>query len=232
MPLRLWLQRRLIRRADAIVALSEHVAARLREQQLVDARRLIVLPHPPFTFGDMPPPRTHTGPLRLLFFGRLLAYKGLDLLADAVAQLRTNSAWELRVVGNGPEGPELARLRTLPGVAVENRWVPEDEIGKLIAWADVVLLPYRESSQSGVGPAAIGAGRLVIGTKVGGLIEQLQNEPLATLCEPDPASFSVAMRNLIDAPKSERTSHQSDPREAWRDMARQLLNHVTPEVRV
>jgi glycosyltransferase involved in cell wall biosynthesis len=227
MPMRLWLQRKLIRRADAVVALSDHVAARLREQEAVDSGRLVILSHPPFTFDDMPPPRAHGGPLRLLFFGRLLAYKGLDLLAEAIAQLRTTNAWELRVVGSGPEAPELDKLRATTGVTVENRWVPEDEIGKLIAWADVVLLPYREASQSGVGPAAIGAGRFVIGTKVGGLIEQLQHEPQATLSEPDAASFAVALSNTIDAPRDAPACGVSaDPRHAWRDMAKEILDHV------
>lgn len=227
MPMRLWLQRKLIRRADAVVALSDHVATRLREQGAVDRGRLITLSHPPFTFDDMAPPRAHGGAVRLLFFGRLLAYKGLDLLADAMAQLRARNAWELRIVGSGPEAPELDKLRTTAGVTVENRWVPEDEIGKLIAWADVVLLPYREASQSGVGPAAIGAGRSVVGTKVGGLIEQLQNAPQATLSEPDAASFAAALSDIIDEPHDIRPCGISaDPRHAWRDMAQEIRDHV------
>jgi glycosyltransferase involved in cell wall biosynthesis len=227
MPMRLWLQRKLIRRADAVVALSEHVAARLREQAAADSARMIVLSHPPFTFDDMSPPRAHGGPVRLLFFGRLLAYKGLDLLADAIAQLRAKHAWELRVIGKGPEAPELDKLRATAGVTVENRWVPEDEIGSLIAWADVVLLPYREASQSGVGPAAIGAGRFVVGTKVGGLIEQLQHEPQATLSDPDAASFAAALSDIIDGPHDIRPCGISaEPRHAWRDMAKEILDHV------
>jgi len=228
MPMRLWLQRKLIARADAIIALSQHVAARLRDQRAAGGNRLIVLSHPPFGFDDMPPARMHDGPVRLLFFGRLLAYKGLDLLADAMAQLSTRNRWELRVAGQGPEAPELKKLRGIPGVIVENRWVPEDEIGELIAWSDIVLLPYRESSQSGVGPAAIGAGRSVVGTKVGGLIEQLQHEPHATLSEPDAGSFVAALREVIDA------SHlppcggiAAEPRQAWRDMAQKILDHVS-----
>jgi glycosyltransferase involved in cell wall biosynthesis len=227
MPMRLWLQRKLIRRADAVVALSAHVATRLREQAAVDGGRLITLSHPPFTFDDMPPPRAHGGPVRLLFFGRLLAYKGLDLLADAIVQLRATNAWELRVVGNGPEAPELDKLRATAGVTVENRWVPEDEIGKLIAWADIVLLPYREASQSGVGPAAIGAGRRVVGTKVGGLIEQLHHAPQATLSEPDAAGFATALSDTIDESRDIRPCGKSaDPRLAWRDMAQEILDHV------
>jgi glycosyltransferase involved in cell wall biosynthesis len=228
----MFLQRRLTRRADAVVALSEHVATRLREQRLVDASRLFVVPHPPFLFGPPPPPPfAHGGPPRLLCFGRLLPYKGLDLLASAMRRLGDAQAWELRVVGSGPEGAELAALRALPGVTVENRWVPEEAIGGLIAWADVLVLPYKEASQSGVAPAAIAAGRLVVSTRVGGLVEQLRNEKLATLCEPDADSLAAVLRGLLVAPPSVLAPQMpTDPRAAWRDVAERLLHAITTSV--
>jgi glycosyltransferase involved in cell wall biosynthesis len=225
-PLLMVLQRQLTRRADAVVALSRHVAARLGEQHVVRADRLFVVPHPPFTFGPMPSqPFSHGGTARLLCFGRLLEYKGLDLLASAMRQVGSQIAWELRVVGRGPECPALEALRALPGVTVENRWVPEDEVGTLIGWADVVVLPYKEASQSGVAPAAIAAGRLVVSTRVGGLIEQLENEDLAMLCEPDAASVAAALRDLLGTRPTMRPAMLSvDPRLAWRDAAQRLLN--------
>jgi glycosyltransferase involved in cell wall biosynthesis len=228
LPIQMILQRRLIRRADAVVALSGHVAARLDEQHLVDPDRLIVLSHPPFVFGPMPPPPfAHGWPPRLLCFGRLLPYKGLDMLASAMRLLGTEVACELRVVGSGPESAELASLRALPGVTVENRWVPEDEIGALIAWADIVVLPYREASQSGVAPSAIAAGRFVVSTRVGGLVEQLGRADLATLCEPDAASLAAGLHKLLIRPPADRPGTVPvDPRLAWRDMAEQLLNWI------
>ena len=229
-PLLMTLQRRLLRRADAVAALSKHVAGRLVEQRVVDADKLFVIPHPPFIFGPMPPPPlAHGGPLRLLFFGRLLAYKGLDLLASAMRRLSTRREWQLRVVGSGPESAELASLRALPGVTVENRWVPDDELGVLFAWADVVVLPYKEASQSGVAPSAIAAGRFTVSTRVGGLIEQLENENLATLCEPDGISLAAALCDLLDASGAERPEPASvDPRVAWRNVAELLLDRIIP----
>jgi glycosyltransferase involved in cell wall biosynthesis len=229
LPLQMFLQRRLLRRAGTVVVLSEHVGLRLREQRLIDSDRLIVLSHPPFIFGPMAAaPRAHAGPLRLLFFGRLLPYKGLDLLASAVPQIASYRAWELRVVGSGPESRELAALRAIPGVTVENRWVPEDEVGDLIAWADAVVLPYREASQSGIAPSVIAAGRAVVATRVGGLLQQLRDAPHTKLCEPDAASLANALRDVIDAPGNDRTGPgSSDPRVAWRDMAQQLLDRMS-----
>ena len=232
LPLLMFLQRQLTRRANVVVALSTHVAELLREQRLVTADKLLVVPHPPFAFGPKPtPPLMHTGAARLLFFGRLLPYKGLDLLASAMRQLGARREWQLRVVGSGPESTALASLRALPGVTVENRWVPEDEIAGLIAWADVLVLPYKEASQSGIAPAAIATGRFVVSTRVGGLVEQLGNEEMATLCEPNAASLAAALRNLLDGSPAERPSVEVvDPRLAWRDMVALLLAKITSSV--
>src|SRR5208282_4726743 len=115
------------------------------------------------------------------------------------------------------ESPVLATLRELPGVAVENRWIPEEELGPLLAWADAIVLPYREASQSGVAAAAITAGRLVVATEVGGLVEQLAGAPLARRCAPDPASTA---RALVALPAERSASGPApiirrNPADAW-----------------
>lgn len=124
-PLQMALQRALVRRADALITLTAHVADRLVVQGLLKnagraPKRLISSRLPPFAFGPPPPPpRAHGGPLRLLLFGRLLPYKGIDLLAEALSQLGPRSDLVVRVVGSGPEGPPLKVLRQMPSVSVE-----------------------------------------------------------------------------------------------------------------
>lgn len=186
------LQRALARRADAVVALTGHVATRLTQQGVVDGRRLIRAALPPLTQLEAPPPFAHGGLARLLCFGRLLPYKGLDLLAAAMRAIPPGTV-ELRVVGSGPEGEALAALRAVPGVAVENRWVPEDAMGALLAWADALVLPYREASQSGVAAAALAMGRFVIATRVGGIPEQLADQALARIVAPEAADIAAAI---------------------------------------
>ncbi|WP_237216024.1 glycosyltransferase family 4 protein [Falsiroseomonas oryziterrae] len=111
---------------------------------------------------------------RLLFFGRLRAYKGLDLLRDAFDQVRLrHPTATLRVVGEGDVGSLAPGLDRLPGVTVEPRWVPETEVPALLAQADLVVLPYREATQSGIVPQALAMGVPVVATPVGGLTEQL-----------------------------------------------------------
>ena len=198
-PLQMTLQRMLVKRADAVVALSEHVAGRLRAQGLLGGRKLIrgVLPQPPII--GLAPVRAHGGPFRLLSFGRLLAYKGLDLLADALAEVLPGTDMVVRVVGQGPEGEALSALRHLPRVTVENRWVPEAEIPALLGWADGVVLSHREASQSGVAAAALASRRFLVATRVGGLVEQAGYDPAAILCEVSAEGLAAGLRTMLAA---------------------------------
>jgi len=226
-PFQMQLQRSLMRRATGLVALSTHVRDRLLAEGLARPDRLILASHPPRSFGPAPPPAmAHDGPVRLLAFGRLRPYKGLDLLAEALRLLGPRGDFVLRVVGQGPESPDLAALRALPGVSVENRWVPEREVAELLAWSDAMVLSHREASQSGGAAAAIAARRWVIATRVGGLAEQLADEPLARLCDPTPASLAAAIGALLDQRPTASLPPSPDAAAAWQAMAAGLLASV------
>lgn len=225
-PFLMMVQRQLLRSADAIVTLSKHVAARLKRQSAA-RHRPFVLQLPPLVFGPPAPrPRAHGGPLRLLFFGRLLPYKGLGLLTAAVNELGCPGQWVLRVVGSGPEGGELDALRAIAGVTVENRWVPDGEITGLIAWADAIVLPYIEASQSGVAPAAVAAGRIVVATRVGGLAEQLKDHSLARLCDPQPESLAAVLRRLLHETPEPLVPDALDPSKDWYRFSADLVDRV------
>jgi len=229
-PFLMMVQRLLLRWADAIVTLSQHVADRL-ETQAVARQRPFVLRLPPLTFGPVAPgPRAHGGPFRLLFFGRLLPYKGLGLLRAAINELDCSEEWVLRIVGSGPESTELDALRSTPGVTVENRWVPDGEITALIAWADAIVLPYIEASQSGVAPGAIAAGRIVVATQVGGLAEQVRDYSLARLCDPRPESLAAVLHQLLHEKPEASAPRISDPRGEWYGFATDLVDRVISPV--
>ena len=223
-PSQMVLQRWLARGAVAIFALSSFVATRLREQNRLGERRLLLTSLPPFYRGsDMPAPGRHAGQLRLLSFGRLLPYKGLDLLTESLALLGARSDLIVRVVGSGPESAELDRLRALPGVTVENAWVPERDVAGVLGWADALIMPYREASQSGVAAAAIAAQRWVISTRVGGLPEQLAGYGRAILCEPTGADLAEAIRTLLDRTDLAAPLDETD---RWDTIASTMLNEL------
>jgi glycosyltransferase involved in cell wall biosynthesis len=112
-------------------------------------------------------------------------------------------------------------------VSVENRWVPEAEIGALIGWADALVLPYREASQSGVAGTALAARRTVIATRVGGLAEQLAGDELVRLCNPDAASLAEAIQEILNAPVPSVPRLSRDPAVAWRAFAQRVVNELS-----
>ena len=223
MPLQRWLSRS----ADAVAALTTHVGERLVAQGITTRDRLIRLFHPPMRFQRgtrAEHARPEGGPLRLLFFGRLLPYKGLDLLVAALDRLGPDADIALRVIGSGPKSPELDRLRAHPRVTVENRWVPEAELDAILAEAQVMVLPYREASQSGVAAAGLAAGCAIVATDVGGLREQLADQPNVTLCPPEAEAIAAVIRAM----ERERpvTGPGVDVEAAWQRMAADLLRQA------
>lgn len=203
-PLRQRMIARELRASDRVVTLSDHVAAGVRANFGYPADRMVVIPHGIFRFDAGPVPFRQgpvDRPFRFLFFGRLLPYKGLDLLMDAVERIDPAVNFELAIVGNGDLGPLGARIAAHPRVRLDRRWIPEQEIAGIFAAADATVVPYREASQSGVLAASYGAGLPMIATPVGGLAEQIV--PFGTgliAADMAPDGFAAAMTRLATEP--------------------------------
>lgn len=146
------------------------------------------------------------GAPEFLLFGRLLPYKGLDLLRDAFVELRrSHPAAMLRVVGDGDAQRLAPGLAGLPGVRVEQRWVPEAEIPRLLEGAWAVVLPYREASQSGIIPLAAAMGVPAVVTPVGGLVEQLTHDVDGLVAAvPSPPALAAAMAAMLEPARRDR----------------------------
>ncbi len=161
--------------ATGALVLSEAVAAEIRRRRpALPVARVTLGAHVPDAPVAAPrPPATGT---RFLMFGRLRAYKGLDLLRDAWPLLHARHPdATLRVVGEGDAEALAPGLAALPGVTVEARWVGEAEIPALLVGADALVMPYREASQSGVVGQAYALGVPAVATPVGGLAEQVRD---------------------------------------------------------
>ena len=217
-------QRQALRGAGHLFCLSAHVEEGLRRQGYgAGGQRLTKLWHPPLGFDAPLAPVAASARPRVLHFGRLLPYKGLDLLADAMALLGERN-FELRICGEGPHSAALSRLAAMPGVRVENRWFSDAELPELLSWAGALVLPYREASQSGVAAMAIAAGRQVLATNVGGLPEQLGGLPGAMLCAPEAGAIAAGLETLLtrlrEAPAAPGVA---EPGVDWQDFAAAML---------
>ena len=193
-----WLHRE-ARSADRVITLSRHVTAQLRDCGIVPAGRIaqLFLPDLAYYPHTIVRERNPDKPLRLLFFGRILEYKGLPLLLDAIETLRAEGI-EIRlgVAGVGDIRRVKARLEHL-GAEIINRWIDDRELSALLARYEAMVLPYVECSQSAVAAAAFGSGMPAIGMPVGGIAEQISDGVTGVLARDATArSLAHAIRRL------------------------------------
>ncbi|HEV2560407.1 MAG TPA: glycosyltransferase family 4 protein [Microvirga sp.] len=190
---------------DRVFTLSETIRDEIVGLGRIPPERCVTLFHP-----DIGPHAASTAPiapqsfdgeraLRLLFFGRILPYKGLGLLVEALEKLRAEGVLvQLGVFGDGSIAQYRKRLEAL-GAEISNRWIEESELESILRRWDAVALSHVEASQSGVAALAFGSGLPVIATPVGGLAEQVVdgvNGVLASRATAD--AFAAAIRRYIE----------------------------------
>jgi glycosyltransferase involved in cell wall biosynthesis len=102
----------------------------------------------PFGIDPAPLATRPRGDGALLFVGRLVRYKGVDVLLDAIADL---PAARLDVVGDGPERAALRARAAALGLGDRVRWlgtVDDRRLADLLAGAAALVLPSRDRSET------------------------------------------------------------------------------------
>lgn len=188
------LARAVFRRADRILVQNRAAEASVRA----------ALPGKPVTFvahpsepRPSPPSRADArgaldlpaGALVFLFTGLLREYKGWDLALEAFAGVRAERPDAILVLAGEPWGDARAlAARPAPeGVRLELGFLSEERRALHFAAADAVLCPYRRATGSGIAADAIAFGRPVIGTRVDGLVDVLEDGRSALLVPPGDA---------------------------------------------
>lgn len=179
-----WLGRA-YRAADAVVVHNESTAERIARRFSVDPSRFSVLRHGLITLEASGKPRHKERVERFaaehapcfVFIGRGTRYKGLDLLLEAWRRVPRVDGPGLIVIGAvDPELESLARCAAErePSLLLIDEHVPEADLFEAARRADVVVLPHRDVSQSGVLLSVLGLGVPVLVSPLPGLLEPLE----------------------------------------------------------
>jgi glycosyltransferase involved in cell wall biosynthesis len=188
-----------------------HILAKELENGGIDSRRIKVVPHGNYniyhyTEGAIEPKKAEEK--RILLFGRMFHYKGLDVLIRA-ARIVAASMPDVRCVFAGC-GPELDRLlpeiEADPLFEIHNRYIEPKNVKTFFTNANVVVLPYYNATQSGPLNLAFSFGRPVIATRVGALPEAMNHGVEGLLMPPDdPEAFAGAILKVLGDPKLENS---------------------------
>jgi len=226
---------------DAVVAHSEHGAARLRDEVGLDPAKVRVIPHGAFDYltklpeeKPLPPELEGAeGPV-ILSFGLLRPYKGIENLLEAYRRLAVAvpSPPELWIVGN--PRMDIGALRDLAAqaggrVRFVTRFVEDAEIPAIFRRADLLVLPYLDAEHSGVLYTGLAFGKPMVLSAVGGFPE-VADAGAAELIPPgDIPALAAALEELFSDETARRDLAAAATRAAagpfsWDEAARRTLD--------
>lgn len=236
------IQFRLLRRFQAVVAVSRPLAADLRRAGLapdrirlvpnawhgraptlsrIEARRLLGLPLDAFVVG---------------WVGRLIPVKGCDVFLDALGKLHDPSVYA-SIIGSGPERERLEALAVQHGIADRVRFHGcREDAANLFRAFDVWVLSSRSEGTPMVLFEAMAAGVPIVATQVGGVDDAVshteaclvppENPEVLASCLDDIHSGRVKTEERITAARARLQEHHGTEQwiERHMEVYRGLLN--------
>ena len=200
------LERRNARRADRVIVPSEYSAGVVQREYCIPGNRIGVVPEPidlaPFDRLRMAD-RAPREPATILSVARQYPRKDTATLLRALPDVRRAvPGARLRIVGGGPELPELRALASTLGlgdaVQFEGAVPDDDAVRRAFFEADVFCLPSR---QEGFGIAfleAMAAGLPVVAARAGAVPELVQDGETGLLVPPGkPGALSETLVLLL-----------------------------------
>lgn len=168
----------------------------------------------------------------LLFFGLVRPYKGLLDLLDAMPAVLAELDVTLYVVGEIWGDAEVYHRRIVERnlhshVNLVDRYVTNDEAAMYFAAADLVVLPYREATGSGVLQLAFGSGAPAVATRTGGMAESVEDGVTGFLVEPgDMAGLSRSIVRFFQENRADffrENIHRRQGRFGWEQVAELMV---------
>ncbi len=169
----------------------------------------------------------------ILFMGRIWDYKGLDdFIKASYKVIERIPNCKFIIAGKGDDFEKYEALIKHPSnFELHNKYIPVEEIPILFQRSSIVVLPYKEATQSGIIPVAYAFGKPVIATRVGSIPEVVLDGKTGFLVPPETPD---AISNAIITFLSDNTKQQAMKNEAkkmtqtllsWEEIAKQITNY-------
>jgi len=172
------------------------------------------------------------GEVCILFFGKIDAYKGLDLLLEAfdslskpdarliIAGTFRNPEYRARILG------QIEKMRWRKDVLLEERFVPNEEVEVFFKASAVLCLPYRQISQSGLVFLGPRLGIPMVVTDVGSLREFVTGSFGVVTRTNDAPGLAEALETILASPNRCSSAVITDEarKYQWKNVCRPLAS--------
>ena len=202
----------IVNRTDHLICLSENVSNEVRQN--APDKIVKTLFHPIYDHYGSPIEQQKAirdlglDPKRkyLLFFGLIRQYKGLDLLIEALKHIKENHNVKLIIAGEFYESEkkynDLIESQGVKDKIIKvNKYIPNDDVPKYFCAADLIVLPYKTATQSGVVPIALHFNKNIIVTDVGSLSQLIKKHNIGYIAETTPQSIAEQINTHLDNPQ-------------------------------
>jgi D-inositol-3-phosphate glycosyltransferase len=139
----------------------------------------------------------------VLFFGLIRNYKGLDMLLEAMSELKFNSNINLVIAGEFYEDKQ-PYLDLIKKYGIENqvilhgKFIANEDVKLYFSAADLVALPYRTATQSGVTQVSFHFEVPTLVTNVGGLGEIIPDKVAGYVVEPNGKAIAEGIKDYFE----------------------------------
>lgn len=186
----------IMKMSSGIIFLSQYVRDMVKNNFGINKLSFIA-PHGLIDYGRLPQVAKSTKPT-FLFLGRVVKYKGVELLLDAIKEVPPQLYDQLIIAGKWDYTNDKEYDRNK--VQIIDKWLPNKDILQYIAQSDIMIFPYLEATQSGVATLAINYLRPSIVTNVGAFKEQFNSDAVIFI-NPDTQELANAITNLLQHPE-------------------------------
>lgn len=173
-------------KTDKCVILSEIFRNEVVKKYGYDSKNVITIPHATFDLYNKKAELDLTLYNKLLFFGRIHKYKGIEFLIEAFENV-SNILPDLKLViaGQGDISSYKSKIDSNKKIEPHIKWIKDEEVSLYFKDIDIVVLPYIDASQSGVVPLANSFGKPCIVTNIGGLPDQIKDGITGLIIPPE-----------------------------------------------
>lgn len=170
----------------------------------------------------------------ILNFGRIVPYKGIRFLVEAVKLLQNEYPIKLVIAGEGEPDFNFEGVNDYKFI---NRRITNSEIVELIEDCDLVVLPYTSASQSGVVMTVYAFNKPIVASNIDGLKEVIDHMRTGMLVENIngrtlASSIEILLKdeNLRDLMSSSIKTQYQTGEYSWKMIAEQTIKFYKKQI--